>query len=212
MTGISPARAEAKIQFTKLKARATQILGIDFFGANGRETLDGLLGSVEEMLKDDEIATAGGSALEPRGASDLTGRTWVTRQGVHIDRIASAWLIRRFIDPAAAFKFVPSKGYVPEAGELRFDMFDAEFTHVGDRCSFEVLLAAAGLGDQGLQAIAEIVHDIDLKDAKFGRDETAGIAQVISGLCISHKDDLARIERGAALFDDLYAYFHKVCR
>jgi hypothetical protein len=91
-------------------------------------------------------------------------------------------------------------------------MFDAEFTHVGDRCTFEVLMLAAGLSDPALQAIAEIVHDIDLKDEKFSREQTAGIAQLISGICISHKDDSARIERGAALFDDLYAYFRKVRR
>jgi hypothetical protein len=84
-----------------------------------------------------------------------TGRTWVTRQGVHVDRIASTWLIRRFIDEKAAFKFVPAKGYI-QAGELRFDMFDAEFTHIGDRCTFEVLILAADLNDPALQAIAEI--------------------------------------------------------
>jgi hypothetical protein len=139
------------------------------------------------------------------------GRTWVTRQGVHVDRIASTWLIRRFIDEKTAFKFVPAKGYI-QAGELRFDMFDAEFTHIGDRCTFEVLILAADLNDPALQAIAEIVHDIDLKDEKFSLEQTAGIAQLISGVCISHKDDFARIERGAALFDDLYAYFHKVRR
>ena len=108
------------------------------------------------------------------------------------------WLVHRFIDPDARFKFVPPRGYVPTAGELRFDMFQAEFTHEGDRCSFEVLLARSALGDPALQAIAEIVHDIDLKDGKFGREQTAGIAQLISGICISHKDDFARIERGAA--------------
>ena len=73
-------------------------------------------------------------------------------------------------------------------------------------------MAAAGLDDPALRAIAEIVHDIDLKDAKFGREQTPGIAQLIAGICISHQDDFARIERGAALFDDLYAYFHKVYR
>ena len=75
-------------------------------------------------------------------AEKPNGRTWVTRPGVHVDRIASAWLIRRFIDPEARFKFVPGKGYEPEPGEIRFDMFEAEFTHEGDRCTFEVLLAA----------------------------------------------------------------------
>jgi hypothetical protein len=189
----SDTKVEAKAKFAKLKARADQVLAIDFFGANGRESLEGLLGGLEQLVKDD--ATAAGTMPGLQGAHDLTGRTWVTRQGVHVDRIASTWLIRRFIDEKAAFKFVPAKGYIPEAGELRFDMFDAEFTHIGDRCTFEVLMLAADLKGPALQAVAEIVHDIDLKDAKFGREQTAGIAQLILGICISHKDDFARIER-----------------
>ena len=94
----------------------------------------------------------------------------MTREGVYVDRIASAWLIRRFIDPEARFKFVSGKGYRPQEGELRFDMFEAEFTHEGDKCTFEVLLERAGLKDSALRAIAEIIHDIDLKDDKFGRE------------------------------------------
>ena len=133
----------------------------------------------------------------------------MTRQDVYVDRIASAWLIRRFIDPDARFKFVSGKGYVPEPGELRFDMFEAEFTHEGDRCSFEVLLSRTGLADPALVAIGEIVHDIDLKDSKFGREETSGIAHLLAGLSITHKGDEQRIERGAALFDDLYRSFRK---
>ncbi len=139
----------------------------------------------------------------------LTGRTWVTRQGVYVDRIASAWLIRRFIDPGARFKFVPAKGYVPESGELRFDMFEAEFTHQGDHCTFEVLLARTGLADTALTAIGEIVHDIDLKDGKFGREETAGIAHLVTGLSVAHEEDEKRIERGGAILDDLYEYFRR---
>lgn len=131
----------------------------------------------------------------------------MTRAGVHVDRIASAWLVRRFIDPEARFKFVPAKGYAPEPGELRFDMFEAEFTHEGDRCTFEVLLARAGLDDPALTAIGEIVHDIDLKDAKFGREEASGIAHLIEGLSAANRDDQARIDRGAAMLDDLCEYF-----
>ncbi len=204
------AKVEAKAQMAKLKARENQILAIDFFGANGREPLDGLLAGLEESLTEDDMVASKPSDANPRPLHDLDGRVWVTRRGVHIDRTACAWLIRRFIDEKAAFKFVPAKGYLPEPGELRFDMFAAEFTHVGDTCTFEVLMAAAGLKDPALLAIAEIVHDIDLKDAKFGREQTAGIAQLIAGICISYQDDFARIERGAAPFDDLYAYFHKV--
>lgn len=110
------AKAEAKVQFAKLKSRASQVLAIDFFGANGRETLDGLLGGLEKHLKDEDTVTGTGVTPALQEARDLTGRTWVTRHGVHVDRIASTWLIRRFIDEKAAFKFVPAKGYVPEPG------------------------------------------------------------------------------------------------
>jgi len=141
--------------------------------------------------------------------ADLRGRTWVTRKGVHVDRIASAWLIRRFIDPQASFKFVPAKGYVPDAGELRFDMFEAEFTHEGDRCTFEVLLSRTDVQDPALNAIGEIVHDIDLKDEKFGREEAAGIRTLIAGICVPDREDEERIARGGAVFDDLYESFRK---
>jgi hypothetical protein len=124
-----------------------------------------------------------------------------------VDRIASAWLIRRFIDPAARFRFVATQSHTPGAGELRFDMFEAEYTHEGDRCSFETLVARFGLKDPALTAIAELVHDIDCKDGKFGRDETAGLERLISGIVRRHATDEARLERGAAVLEDLYEAF-----
>ena len=138
---------------------------------------------------------------------NLTGKIWVTRQGVHIDRIACVWLIRRFIDPGARFRFVPGTGYKPQPGELRFDMFEGEFTHLGDRCTFEVLIGHAGLADPALRAIGEIIHDIDLKDGKYGREETAGVRSLIAGIAASSTDDEQRLTRGAALLDDLYSSF-----
>jgi hypothetical protein len=125
--------------------------------------------------------------------------------GVHVDRISSAWLIRRFIDPDARFRFVAPKGYRPEPGELRFDMFEGEFTHDGDRCTFETLCRHFALRDRGLSAIAEMVHDIDCKDDKFGREETAGFRLVVDGIVRAHDADETRLERGAAVLDDLYA-------
>jgi hypothetical protein len=119
--------------------------------------------------------------------------------------MASAWLIRKLIDPTAKFKFVPAKGYKPQKGELRFDMFDAEFTHDGDLCTFEVLLERFGIDDPALRALAEIVHDVDVKDAKYGREEASGVGQVVAGIAAAHPDDEARLERGGALFEDLYA-------
>src|SRR5262249_24979752 len=142
-----------------------------------------------------------------QGQADLQGRVWVTRHGVHVDRIACAWLIRRFINPGARFKFVPPRGYVPEPGELRFDMFAAEFTHEGDRCSFEVLLDRGGIEEPGLREIGEIVHDIDLKDGKFAREEAASLKMLITGICADTHDDEERLQRGARLFDDLLTVF-----
>ena len=149
-------------------------------------------------------------AKSPDGHLEAT--CWVTRQGVHIDRIACAWLIRRFIDDEAVFKFVLPRAPCPRArsSELRFDMFDAEFTHEGDNCSFEVLMAHAGLNDLALQSIAEIVHEeIDLKDEKFGREETAGVRTLINGICADTHDDEERIARGSVIFEGLYSSFRK---
>jgi hypothetical protein len=140
---------------------------------------------------------------------DLRGRTWVTRKGIHVDRMASAWLVRRFIDTDARFKFVAAKGYKPLADEIRFDMFEAEFTHEGDRCTMEVLIDRTGIENRALRSIAEIVHDIDLKDAKFEQPETPGIERLIAGIAMAHKDDETRLSRGAAVFDDLYEYYRR---
>lgn len=142
-------------------------------------------------------------------AASYAGRTWVTRQGVKIDRMASAWLIRRFIDPAARIKFVAARGYRPEPGEVRFDMYEAEFTHEGAHCTFETLVERFGLRDRALAALGEIVHDIDCKDDKFGRAEAAGLARVVDGIARAHDADDARLERAAAVFDDLYANFRR---
>jgi hypothetical protein len=202
-------RVDAKARLARLKARQAEIVTLDFFGAVGREAVDGLLAGIEDSLKEETLEHSAEDRPKATGMEDLKGHVWVTRQGVFIDRIACAWLVRRFIDPAARFKFVPPKGYVPEKGELRFDMFEAEFTHEGDRCSFEVILARSGLQDRALQAIAEIVHDIDLKDEKFGRTECAGMRTLFAGMAMGESDDEARIEAGSAILENLYAYFRK---
>jgi hypothetical protein len=202
------AAPELRAQVARLRKRLAEIAAIDFFGAIGRETAEELLRGLEAQLDKDE-PVASKAKTEPNLIEMLRNRTWVTREGVYADRIASAWLIRRFIDLEARFKFVSGKGYRPHEGELRFDMFEAEFTHEGDKCTFEVLLERAGLRDTALRAIAEIIHDIDLKDDKFGRTEVAGIRTLIDGIRASTSDDARRIERGTEVFNDLYAFFTK---
>lgn len=207
-SGVGPTEAKAKL--ARLRAEVARVLAIDFFGADRRETVEGLLAGLEAKLRKDEaMVEERQQPLADAAAGALKGRVWVTRRGVHVDRIASAWLIRRFIDPKARFKFVAAKGYQPESEELRFDMFEGEYTHEGDRCTFEVLLARAGIHDPALAAIGEIVHDIDLKDAKFAREEASGIAMLVEGIASANKDDNRRLERGTAVFDDLYEVFRK---
>jgi hypothetical protein len=208
-TPATESRAELKAQFSRLKNKHAQTVAIDFFDANGRQAADGLVRELDQALAEQAVAPMASQPAPASGVDTLKGRVWVTRIGVHVDRIGCAWLVRRFVDRAASFKFVPPKGYTPEPNELRFDMFDAEFTHEGDRCSFEVLLGRIALHDPALTAIAEIVHDIDLKDDKFGREEAAGIKTLINGICADTRDDDERLARGAAIFDDLYAVFSR---
>lgn len=194
-------------QLTRLKRRLAEVVARDFFGATGREAAEGLINGIEARIQKKSSKSAAKSSATH--ARELQGKTWVTRKGIYVDRMASAWLIRRFIDPDVQFKFVAPKGYEPLADEIRFDMFEAEFTHEGDHCTFEVLIDRVGIDDEALTPIAEIVHDIDLKDSKFAREETVGIERLIAGIAMAHKEDETRLTRSSVVFDDLYEYFKR---
>ena len=138
------------------------------------------------------------------GMAAWHGRRWATRRGVHVDRIACAWLIRGWLDPAARIRLV-GPGDPPLASEeLGFDMPGGRFTHAGGGCSFESLLAASGLAEPALTRMAEIVHDLDLKDGRFGHPETAGVGRLLDDLVQRHVEDRARLAHGRTFFDALY--------
>jgi hypothetical protein len=200
------ARAGAEAALLRFRKRLAGIAKIDFFGAPGREAVEGLISGLEQRITPGSPGNSASSAGSLTIA-DVQRRTWVTRKGVHIDRIACAWLIRRFIDKHPTFKFVSARGHTPGPREIRFDMFDAEFTHDGELCSFEVMLRAFDLKDPALRALGEVIHDVDLKDSKFGRDETPGVDHLITGIAWLHGDDEARLEHGGAVFDALHNYF-----
>ena len=203
-------QSELEAALTRLKKRFAIVSKVDFFDAPGRESASTLLEKIEFRLSEARSRTDKESKVPD--TSDLTqfrGRTWVTRKGVYVDRIACAWLIRRFIDPSPSFRFVSERGCRPKTGELRFDMFEGEFTHEGDLCTFEVLVRRFAVKDKALVEIGRIVHDLDLKEAKFKRPETAGISALLEGIAVSHKPDEARLDRGSALFDDLYEFFRR---
>ena len=192
-------------QVARLRRRLDEVLAIDFFQTPER-------GIAEALLQELAAQVSGGPPSAPVGREEvgsLQGRTWVTRRNLFVDRLACGWLIRRFIDHEAVFKFVRGPQYAPQPGELRFDMFDGEFTHEGDRCTFEAMIRRFRLHDRALVPLAEIVHDIDLKDKKYGRSETSGFSALLTGLVASHPDDEQRLDEGIRLFENLYAYFQR---
>jgi hypothetical protein len=197
--------AQISSEIAKLRRRCGEVSAIDYFHAEGGPMAESAIHAVEAALH--QGADSDRAAHAPSPAHAVRSRTWVTRRGIKVDRISSAWLIRRFIDREARFRFVDPEGFRPEPEELRFDMFDAEYTHEGALCTFETLVHRFALADPALAALGEIVHDIDFKEHVFEREETAGVARLIDGLTLTHKDDEDRLRDGSALFDALYFSF-----
>lgn len=191
--------SELATAHAKLQRRLDEVRRIDFFEAEQRTAAEEALAAIEARLQKDRKEETRMVNANP----ELRGKTWVTRPGVKIDRMASAWFIRRFVDPKARFRFVDPATPMND-GELRFDMVGGEFTHEEDRCTFETLVGRVGLPDKGVRAIAEIVHDLDLKDAKFERPEAAGVRMMLDGLMARCGNDDERIERSLVIFDDLH--------
>ena len=207
-SGAADPRAPAtrgSAQLAKLQRRLDETAAIDFFQTPERATAELQLKKLGNLL-------AGQSAVgsEVRDSpADLRGKTWVTRGNLFVDRIACGWLIRRLVDKTAAFKFVPDPHYSPQTNEIRFVMFDGEYTHEGDRCTFEVMIQRLQIQDHALGRLAEVVHDIDLKDEKYSRSETDGFNALLTGLVAAHPDDDQRMNEGLRLFDNLYAFYQR---
>ncbi len=203
-----PVRSEVAGQLRDLRRRFAEVVALDFFGEASRAEAEDGLAELESWVTRAPVRASRSEVVSmSEDSAAYARRTWVTRQGIKVDRTSSAWLIRRFIDPKARFRFVPGKEHTAAAGEVRFDMFEAEFTHEGDRCTFEALLERFGMADPALKAVAEIVHDLDLKDGKFGRPETAGIGAALAGILAETAQDEERIARCSTLWEGLYAYF-----
>lgn len=172
---------------------------IDFFDAPRYREVEQLRESIESQLRTAPEEHVASGQSSPKA---LRGRRWVTRPRPHVDRIASAWLVKRFIDPEAEFLFAPPEEFPPDA--IGFDTLGAEFSHQGEDCTFETLLKRFGLRDPQLIRLAQIVHEVDLGDQKFPRDEARGIDLAIRGLLAALKDDQQVLAHGMTLFDGLY--------
>jgi hypothetical protein len=169
---------------------------IDFFGSEARERAKKYLSKIDEHM-----SILHGINKKPQikivSKNNYSKRIWVTRSDIKVDRIASAWLIQNFIDPQARFKFVSDKNYKQKNKECCFDMFGGEFTHIDNLCTFEVLLKSFDIQDQGLESLAEIIHDLDFKDEKYELKETSTVETILNGIIREYNDDLTRIEQAS---------------
>jgi hypothetical protein len=184
--------------FARLHLRLSELSAVDEFGCYKRKEAEGLLKQLEARIR------SGLSSRERKasGAGEYRGRVWMTRPRPGVDRVASAWLIRNFIDPRARFVFSSDPDAYP--GAIRFDMVEGEFTHAGDDCTFETLMKRFKLHDKRLQHIAQIVHDADLGDRKFGRPEGRAIDLILTGWGKMDWSDKEILRRGSDLYDALY--------
>ena len=188
-------------ELARLAREMARIGEIDFFEAPARREVERAREAVEQRAATARARPAG--AAPPLDLGALRGRRWVTRPRPHVDRIASAWLIKRFVDPEAEFVFA-SPDQIP-GDAIPFDMAGADFGHHGEDCTFQTLLRRTGLRDRKLAILAEIIHEADLKDGKYAREEARGIDLTMRALLSAIKDDHEALAHGLTLFDGLYA-------
>ncbi len=185
----------------KLTRQFEEIRKIDFFECARAQDAQMLLKRASSLRNGE--AKAG----TPLAAKKFLGRTWLTRRRPEIDRVGSAWLIHKFIDPKAKFVFAVSPSQRPDA--IPYDMFEVEFSHHGEDCTFETLVKRFGITDKAVLKIAEMVHDADLEDGKFQTTECIGIDRVLKGWGKSGLSDEELLKRGGECFDALYQQLKK---
>jgi hypothetical protein len=193
--------AALRAKLDGLKRELDRIQSIDYLEAPAGQRARTLWETTAKRLRAVETrprATGG----RHRTSLPARGSTWVTRPRPHIDRIASAWLIKRFCDPDAKFAFADAADAARKG--IPFDVLGADFGHHGEDCTFETLVKRFGLKDQRVKLIAEIVHEADLHDGKFTRNESTGVDLAIRALAEATPDDHDLLERGMAIFDGLH--------
>lgn len=193
---VSPEKRQGGGRLSRLRSRFREIVEIDFFDSPLRMRVEELLAQADRS----PTPTKETPNVNPR---EYVGRVWVTRPRPGIDRSASAWLIRRFIDKRARFIFAPEEHFPAKA--VPFDMFRGGFGHRGDDCTFETLQKTFGIRDKRVSVIGQIIHDADLLDEKFGRKEGFGLDAVLNGWAKQRIPDGEILKRGIQLIEALYS-------
>jgi len=194
------ARIAFKDELDRLHSQLADVARIDYFECPEKDLLAARLARLRLALFPEpsplaEIATAEIEAYRRA--------RWVTRPHPHVDRLACAWLIRRFIQPDAAIRYASE----PQADEVSFDVPGAEFSHRGCLCTFEVMLHTFGMQGSALHTLAEIVHEIDLRDGVYAHPETSGVDALLRGWQLAGISDSEMEARGISLFEGLYTAF-----
>jgi hypothetical protein len=202
-------RAQSHLrELARFRERFQSIERIDFFGSAGRDRVASLLTALESKRAGMPNQRAAGGGTD---VAQYKGRLWVTRPRPGVDRMSSAWLIRRFIDATATFGFVTDAKNAP-AEAVPFDMYGTGFGHEGDRCTFETLVANFGVDDRAVARLSEVVHNLDLKDSKFAAPEAVTLGAAIDGLQMSCADDQQLLDQGIILFEAMYRSFSQQAR
>ncbi len=195
-------------QFHRLVRDLHAVIRIDFFSSEAGKKLKTRMDAVEGDLKrmSHGKKERPSPSLTSRRVEEYQGKEWVTRTRPFVDRMASAWLIRKYIDTNAKFTFTADHDAKHVDGDhVSFDIRGGEFTHQGDLCTFEVLVKTFGLSDKSLKKIAGIVHELDMKDGTYDTPEASGIEEILTGIRKTINDDAQALEKGMSVFEMLYA-------
>ena len=187
-------------QLERLRREFREVRAVDFFNSARGHEIEMQFEKIEQKRK----ARGVFPKIDPKA---YRGRIWLTRPRPEIDRAGSAWLIRKFIDPAAHFAFAGKVSAQP--GAVSFDMLDAEFSHVGNDCTFETLAKRFVIRDKVIRKIGEMIHDADLEDDKFQRVECVGIDRILKGCAKDGLSDEEILRRGFECFDALYTFLQR---
>lgn len=199
------AHTEGVEKLEKLRKRQAEIAQVDFFNSPNAVKVNDLLRRIQEQLRQGNTKVA---PVALKKLADYREARWVTRPRPHVDRLACAWLIRRFINSTAEIRYAARL----ETGEVGFDMREAEFGHQGNFCTFETMMSVFGLKEPGLQGLAEIVHEIDLRDGRYARPETPGLELILKGWLQAGLPDREIEQRGIALFEGLFTALSRMSR
>ena len=197
--GAASARRQLTQGVRRLRERFDETVRRDFFGTSEREQVAALLAALD--IRTGRTRSMKPSPNSAANAADYHGKTWLTRPRPGVDRMSSAWLIRRFIDPDAQFVFADPAS-APNA--IPFDTFEAEFGHHGTHCTFETFCERFRIADPAVRYIARIVHDLDLKESTYAEAETATIGRLVEGLRRGQHDDATLLRSGIDMFEALY--------